>query len=59
MVTVSRNILNGPFKFSNTIFIMDASNEPNSAPVFQKGQNFSSGNIFISPSVYPCRTECV
>lgn len=58
MVTVSRNILNGPFEFRSTVFIMDASNEPNSAPVFQKGQNFSSGNVFISPGAYPCRTEC-
>ena len=38
MFTVSRNILNGSFKFRSTIFIMDASNVPNSAAVFNKGR---------------------
>lgn len=57
MFTVSRNILNGSFKFRSTVFIMDASNAPHSAPIFNKGQSFSSGNIFISPSMYLHRTE--
>lgn len=58
MFTVSRNILSGSFKFGSTIFIMDATNVPSSAPVLNKGQSFSSGNIFISPGAYPHRTEC-
>lgn len=58
MFTVSRNILNGSFKFRSAVFVMDASSVPNSAPGFNKGQSFSSGNIFISPGAYPHRTEC-
>lgn len=57
MVTVSRNILDGSFKFRSALFVMGARNVPNGAPVFSKEQSFSSGNIFISPGAYPRRTE--